>query len=84
MYWGQSSNLLPLVLPEQDSDVPGDEAWTGYISAPDISRGKGDEITSLSTIGRLLQHHFIRIQVAIAHANARQTSSSGSAFASAK
>ena len=41
---GQSSNLLPLVLPEQDSDVPGDEAWTGYISAPDISRGKGDEI----------------------------------------
>jgi DNA mismatch repair protein MutL len=41
---GQSSNLLPLVLPQQDSDVPGDESWTGYISAPDISRGKGDEI----------------------------------------
>ncbi len=41
---GQSSNLLPLVLPDQDSDVPGDESWTGYISAPDISRGKGDEI----------------------------------------
>ena len=41
---GQSSNLLPLVLPKQDADVPGDESWTGYISAPDISRGKGDEI----------------------------------------
>ncbi len=41
---GQSSNLLPLVPPAHDSDVPGDESWTGYISAPDISRGKGDEI----------------------------------------
>ena len=41
---GQSSNLLSLVPPSSDSDVPGDESWTGYISAPDISRGKGDEI----------------------------------------
>ena len=41
---GQSSNLLPLVPPVGDADVPGDESWNGYISAPDISRGKGDEI----------------------------------------
>ena len=41
---GQSSSLLSLVLPAQDADVPGDESWTGYISAPDISRGKGDEV----------------------------------------
>ncbi len=41
---GQSSSLLSLVVPAQDEDVPGDESWTGYISAPDISRGKGDEI----------------------------------------
>ena len=41
---GQSSNLLPLVPPAGDADVPGDESWNGYISAPDISRGKGDEI----------------------------------------
>ena len=41
---GQSSSLLPLIVPAQDEDVPGDESWTGYISAPDISRGKGDEI----------------------------------------
>ena len=41
---GQSSNLLPLSPPAQDAEVPGEESWTGYISAPDISRGKGDEI----------------------------------------
>jgi DNA mismatch repair protein MutL len=41
---GQSSNLLSLTPPANDTDVPGDESWTGYISAPDISRGKGDEI----------------------------------------
>ena len=41
---GQSSSLLPLVPPAHDADVPGDESWTGYISAPDISRGKGDEV----------------------------------------
>ncbi|MEC7272779.1 MAG: DNA mismatch repair endonuclease MutL, partial [Candidatus Thermoplasmatota archaeon] len=41
---GQSSNLLVLAAPAQDADVPGEESWTGYISAPDISRGKGDEI----------------------------------------
>ena len=41
---GQSASLLPLIVPAQDEDVPGDESWTGYISAPDISRGKGDEI----------------------------------------
>lgn len=41
---GQSSNLLVLAPPANDADVPGDESWTGYISAPDISRGKGDEI----------------------------------------
>ena len=41
---GQSSNLLQLSSPASDADVPGDEQWTGYISAPDISRGKGDEI----------------------------------------
>ena len=41
---GQSSNLLQLSSPASDADVPGNEQWTGYISAPDISRGKGDEI----------------------------------------
>ncbi len=35
---------LSLTPPANDTDVPGDESWTGYISAPDISRGKGDEI----------------------------------------
>lgn len=41
---GQSSSLLPLQQPEDDASVPGDETWSGYISTPDISRGKGDEI----------------------------------------
>ena len=41
---GQSSSLLPLQQPNDDASVPGDERWSGYISTPDISRGKGDEI----------------------------------------
>ncbi|MGB2037576.1 MAG: DNA mismatch repair endonuclease MutL [Candidatus Poseidoniaceae archaeon] len=41
---GQSSSLLPLQQPVDDASVPGEERWSGYISTPDISRGKGDEI----------------------------------------
>lgn len=41
---GQASDLIELNSPAQDSEVPGDEHWHGWISTPDITRGKGDEV----------------------------------------
>ena len=41
---GQASQLIELNTPGQDSDVPGTETWSGWISTPDITRGKGDEV----------------------------------------
>ena len=41
---GQASQLIELNTPSQDSDVPGTETWSGWISTPDITRGKGDEV----------------------------------------
>ena len=41
---GQAAELIELNSPSQDSDVPGTESWTGWISTPDITRGKGDEV----------------------------------------
>lgn len=40
----QASELLPLSAPPQDNDAPGSERWTGHISTPDITRGKGSDI----------------------------------------
>ena len=42
---GTSSNkLITLNSPPADDDAPGDEKWNGWISPPQITRGKGDEI----------------------------------------
>ena len=41
---GQASQLIELQSPEKDIDVPGSESWSGWISTPDITRGKGDEV----------------------------------------
>ena len=41
---GQASELIELNSPAQDNEVPGDEHWHGWISTPDITRGKGDEV----------------------------------------
>lgn len=40
----QASDLLPLAAPVADGDAPGDEQWSGHISTPDITRGKGSDI----------------------------------------
>jgi len=40
----QASKMIPLVVPPEDVNAPGDESWSGWVSTPDISRGKGDEI----------------------------------------
>ncbi len=41
---GQASELIELEAPKQDSEAPGKEKWSGWISTPDITRGKGDEV----------------------------------------
>lgn len=43
----QASRLLKLELPAQDEDAPGHERWSGWISPPDISRSRGDEVNIL-------------------------------------
>jgi len=43
----QASRLLPLKQPPGDEDAPGAERWTGWISPPDISRSRGDEVNIL-------------------------------------
>ena len=40
----QASKMIQLFSPPSDDSAPGEESWTGWISTPDITRGKGDEI----------------------------------------
>ena len=42
---GSSSNkMIKLESPLVDENAPGEERWSGWISPPQITRGKGDEI----------------------------------------
>ena len=40
----QATELIPLNQPIEDEAAPGQERWSGWISTPDITRGKGDDI----------------------------------------
>jgi len=40
----QATELVALKRPPEDEDAPGSERWSGWISTPDITRGKGDDI----------------------------------------
>ena len=40
----QAGKMIPISQPPSDADAPGDELWSGWISTPDITRGKGDDI----------------------------------------
>ncbi len=40
----QAGKMIQISSPPSDKDAPGDENWTGWISTPDITRGKGDDI----------------------------------------
>lgn len=40
----RAGELLPLRAPPDDEAAPGEERWTGWISAPDITRGKADDV----------------------------------------
>jgi DNA mismatch repair protein MutL len=41
---GQVESMLEMTSPDGDAEAPGTERWTGWISTPDITRGKGDDI----------------------------------------
>ena len=40
----QAGKMIQISPPPSDKNAPGDENWTGWISTPDITRGKGDDI----------------------------------------
>ena len=40
----QSSRMMALSSPVDDESAPGDERWSGWISPPEVTRGKGDDI----------------------------------------
>jgi DNA mismatch repair protein MutL len=40
----QAAEMVELLSPPEDDSVPGFEKWKGYISTPETTRGKGDEI----------------------------------------
>ena len=40
----QAGKMIQISSPPNDKEAPGDENWTGWISTPDITRGKGDDI----------------------------------------
>ena len=40
----QANQLIELKIPQIDDEAPGNEKWKGWISTPDITRGKGDDI----------------------------------------
>ncbi len=40
----KAGDLLTLSAPEEDEQAPGEERWSGWISAPDITRGKADDV----------------------------------------
>jgi DNA mismatch repair protein MutL len=39
-----AERLVPLKCSDVDAEAPGDEEWLGWISPPDLTRSKGDEI----------------------------------------
>lgn len=41
---GQVEAMLEVNTPSSDNEAPGQERWSGWISTPDITRGKGDDI----------------------------------------
>ena len=40
----QAGRMIEISSPPSDDDAPGEENWSGWISTPDITRGKGDDI----------------------------------------
>ncbi|MDP6234692.1 MAG: DNA mismatch repair endonuclease MutL, partial [Candidatus Poseidoniaceae archaeon] len=41
---GQVESMMEISSPKIDDEAPGEEKWSGWISTPDITRGKGDDV----------------------------------------
>ena len=39
-----ATKLIQLESPPDDENAPGDESWTGWISPPDLTRGRNDDV----------------------------------------
>ena len=39
-----ATKLIELQSPPEDNDAPGDELWSGWISPPELSRGRNDDV----------------------------------------
>ena len=39
-----AERMVPLQCSDEDAEAPGDEQWSGWISPPDLTRSKSDEI----------------------------------------
>ena len=39
-----ATKLIELQPPPEDNDAPGDELWSGWISPPELSRGRNDDV----------------------------------------
>lgn len=39
-----AGRLVPIEAPPSDAEAPGEERWGGWISPPDLTRSKGDEV----------------------------------------
>ena len=42
-----ATKLIELQSPPEDNDAPGDELWSGWISPPELSRGRNDDVHML-------------------------------------
>lgn len=55
-----ASDLKQLNCPSGDEDAPGEERWRGWISAPDTTRGKSDDIHILVNGRPVASQPFLR------------------------
>ena len=58
-----SERLIELRSPPDDLDAPGEERWSGWISPPEVSRGRGDDVHVLVNgrpVSRQPMHEAIR------------------------
>ena len=44
LFGSTSSELIPLTSSQADSDAPGGEKWTGWISPPGLTRSRADDV----------------------------------------
>ena len=53
-----ATKLISLQSPPSDDDAPGEEVWTGWISPPDLTRGRNDDVHILVNNRVVTSHPF--------------------------